>query len=334
MKNALEKQRCIWRLGMPSVMLAALLCTGSIAQAAAPELESTESGAPSAIVMFPVTDKPSPFAAGMRPVVFNHLLHEQKVEDCETCHHTGDMQTCSSCHSVEGKEEGNFITLERAMHAENIAKRAGDAKTPVSCVSCHTQNLTRRECAGCHSIVQEPRAKDYCGTCHDVTPKMTKEQFMLGVKGELDGEENLALATETVHERSQKISENTGKLDVHTIPTTVVIDGISEKFEGNVFNHKRHYTSLLKRIGEDKLAAAFHSGNEYALCATCHHNSPPSATPPKCVTCHSPRIDPQNPGRPALKAAYHLQCMTCHDSMQVSRPQNTSCGTCHTVRKP
>ncbi len=217
------------------------------------------------------------------------------------------------------------------MHAENIAKRSGDTKTPVSCVSCHTQNLTRKECAGCHSIVQDPRKENYCASCHDVTPQMTKEQFMQGVKGELDAEENLALATQTAHERTQKIAK---KLNVHTLPTAITIDGISEKFEGNDFNHKRHYTSLLKRIGEDKLAATFHSGNEYALCATCHPNSPPSATPPKCITCHSPKIDPNNPGRPALKAAYHLQCMTCHDARQVPRPQNTSCVSCHKVRTP
>ncbi len=331
MKNAPRQKRCMWRLGLSVFALVAIVSMEIMVQAAAPELEATESGAPSAIVMFPVTEKPSPYAAGMRPVVFNHLVHEKVIENCETCHHTGDMQTCSSCHSVEGKEEGKFITLERAMHAENIEKRSGDAVTPVSCVSCHTQALTRRECAGCHSIVKEPRSENYCASCHDVTPQMTKEHFMLGVKGELDSEENLALATQTVHERKLKVEE---KLNVHSIPTHVKIDGISEEFEGNNFSHKRHYTSLIKRMGESKLAAVFHSGNEYALCATCHHNSPPSATPPKCITCHSPNIDPKNPGRPALKAAYHLQCMTCHDYMQVSRPQNTSCGTCHDVKKP
>ncbi len=332
MRNGKSLLRCCRKLVVLAVVMLGMLGVAFSAYAAAPALEDTDSGAPSAMVMFPVTEKPSPFGAGMKPVVFNHLVHEKMIEDCETCHHTGDTVTCSSCHTVEGKKEGNFITLERAMHAENIAKRAGDATTPSSCVSCHTQNLKRMECAGCHSIMPTPpRAENYCASCHDVTTKMTKEQFMQGVKGELDAEENLTLATETVWERTQKQENNAKVFNVHSMPTTVRIDGLSKEFEGNLFNHKRHYTSLIKRMGEDKLGAAFHN-DPLTLCAACHHQSPLSETPPKCVTCHSPQIDAKTPERPALKAAYHLQCMTCHDAMKVSRPANTSCVSCHTVR--
>ncbi len=329
MRNGKSLLRCFCTMVVLAVVVPGLLGFTSIAKAA-PELEATDSGAPSAMVMFPLADKPSPFGAGMRPVVFNHYVHENAVEDCESCHHTGDTVACSSCHTVEGIEEGNFVTLERAMHATDIAKRNGEAATPASCVSCHTQNLERRECAGCHSIMpQPPRTEAYCASCHDVTPKMTKEQFMQGVTDELSDEDNLALATETVFLREQKLAE---PFNAHKIPQKVVIDGLSDEFKANIFNHKRHYTSLIKRVGEDKLAAAFHS-NSYALCSACHHNSPPSATPPKCVTCHSVKIDPTKPERPALKAAYHLQCMSCHDAMKVARPQNTSCTTCHQVRK-
>ncbi len=329
MRNGKSLRRCIRNWVVLAVVVPGLLCVAFIAHAA-PELEATDSGAPSAMVMFPVTEKPSPFGAGMRPVVFNHYVHENAVDNCESCHHTGDTVTCSSCHTVEGSADGNFITLERAMHATNIAKRGDDTTTPASCVSCHTQNLERRECAGCHTLIPEPpRTEVYCASCHDVTPKMTKEQFMQGVQGELSAEENLALATETVFMREQVKAT---PLDPHKIPQKVVIDDLSNEYKGNIFNHKRHYSSLVKRIGEDKLAAAFHS-NPLALCSACHHQSPPSATPPKCITCHSPKIDPTTPERPALKAAYHLQCMSCHDAMQVARPQNTSCTTCHQVRK-
>ncbi len=295
---------------------------------AAPELEPTDSGAPSAMVMFPVSEKPNPFGTGMKPVVFNHLLHERKVENCESCHHTGDMVSCTSCHTVEGKEEGNFITLETAMHAENIAARA-DGATPASCVSCHLQNLERRDCAGCHSLLPVlPRAENYCASCHDVSASMTKEQFMQGIKGELDVAENEALAAQTVYEREQKRAK---PLSPFEIPYKVHIDALENEYEGNIFNHARHYTSLIKRIGDDNLAAAFHN-DPLTLCGACHHQSPPSVTPPKCINCHSPSINPNTPERPSLKAAYHLQCMGCHDAMQVSRPQNTSCVTCHKVQ--
>ena len=277
------------------------------------------------MVIFPVTDKPNPSGAGMRPVVFNHLIHEKKVTECQTCHHTGDTVSCTSCHTVEGKKEGNYVTLDRAMHAVDIAPRAKD--TPSSCVSCHTQNLKRRECAGCHGLIPNPpRGEAYCATCHDVTKSMTKEQLIKGSQGKLSSEENEALATETV------LARKTAKpMSTNDIPYMVTIDGLSKEFEPNHFTHARHVGSLMKRIQGDKLAAAFHT-DPATVCAACHHNSPPSATPPKCGSCHSPEINPANPGRPALKAAYHLQCMGCHDSMKVSRPQNTSCTTCHKER--
>ena len=53
------------------------------APGSAAELPETDSGAPSACVMFPVTAKADPSAAGMKPVLFNHLIHEKAVEKCE-----------------------------------------------------------------------------------------------------------------------------------------------------------------------------------------------------------------------------------------------------------
>ncbi len=330
MRNGKTLLRCMRIMVVLAMATTGLLCMVIFAHAV-PELEPTDSGAPSAMVMFPVTEKPNPSGAGMRPVVFNHFLHEQQIPDCESCHHTGDTITCSSCHTVEGKADGNFITLDRAMHAENITKRAEGTTTPNSCVSCHVENLKQRECAGCHSIIPNPpRTEQYCASCHDVSYNMTAEQFAQGIKGELDPAENEALAAETVWYRKSKIA-GSKPIPASEIPNKVKIDGLSDEYEANIFNHRRHYTSLLKRIGDNKLAAAFHT-DPTTLCAACHHESPPSKTPPKCVNCHSPTIDKENPGRPALKAAYHLQCMGCHDGMQVARPLNTSCTTCHKER--
>ncbi|MBQ7617802.1 MAG: cytochrome c3 family protein, partial [Desulfovibrio sp.] len=68
------------------------------------------------------------------------------------------------------------------------------------------------------------------------------------------------------------------------------------------------------------------------FCQTCHHHTPASSKPSKCVSCHTPAIDKQHPGRPPLKAAYHLQCMGCHDGMNVKRPRKTDCTGCHQLR--
>ena len=51
--------------------------------------------------------------------------------------------------------------------------------------------------------------------------------------------------------------------------------------------------------------------------------------PPKCGSCHSKTIDPANPDRPTLKAAYHLNCIGCHNGMNVARPVATDCVACH-----
>lgn len=308
------------------VTLGSVVSLGAAAPSEAATLEATDSGAPSAMVIFPVTDKPGPYGPGMRPAVFNHLIHEKKVTDCQTCHHTGDQVSCTSCHTVEGKKEGKFVTLDRAMHGVNIAQRTG-GQTPSSCVSCHEQNLKRRECAGCHSLIPQPKRDDaYCATCHDVTKAMTPEQLAKGRAGKLSADENEALATETVLARKAA-----KPLSTNAIPYKVIIGDLAKSYEPNTFTHARHVGSLLKRMGDDKLAAAFHA-TPTTVCAACHHNSPLSATPPKCGSCHAPQIDPANPGRPALKAAYHLQCMTCHQAMKVSRPLDTSCTTCHKER--
>ncbi|MBR5050035.1 MAG: Nine-heme cytochrome C [Desulfovibrio sp.] len=290
----------------------------------ASELEATDSGAPSAKVMFPVSAKATAPVASMKPVLFNHLIHEKAVEKCETCHHTGDPASCSDCHSAEGKEEGKFITLEKAMHAKNIAVRE-DGKTPSSCVSCHEQQTAKRECAGCHSTITPSYDAAWCSTCHNVN--VTPQQMADGSNGRLSEAANLAVATKTVQETKRAAAPAT------LGPAKAVIDAIANEYEPCVFNHKRHMASLMENIKDSKLAAAFHTQPE-TLCATCHHHSPLSLTPPKCVSCHPVSIDRMQPARPQLKAAYHLQCMGCHKGMDVKRPVNTSCTSCHKAKAP
>ncbi|MBO4300471.1 MAG: Nine-heme cytochrome C [Desulfovibrio sp.] len=322
------------RNGTVLLLLAALALAGVVclsapgtAAAKAATLASTDSGAPSAIVMFPVSAKPNPKGTAMTPTVFNHLNHEKAVAKCETCHHTGDPVACSTCHTIEGKAEGNFVTMERAMHATHIHKR-GNGTTPTSCVSCH-EDVTRKrqECAGCHNIVVPRHDAAWCASCHNVTTSITPEQLQQGIDGTLSLEQRESLAADTVH-----TPKPTRMLTPMDGPYKVRIDALAEKYLPNNFTHRRHVSSLMEKIRGDKLARAFHNQPE-TLCSTCHHRSPLSATPPKCGSCHTKDIDHRYPDRPNLKAAYHLQCMGCHKAMNVGRPKNTDCTTCHKARQ-
>ena len=321
------------RNGTVLLLLAALVLAGAACltapgtgSASAATVASTDSGAPSAIVMFPVSAKPNPKGSAMTPTVFNHLNHEKAIEKCETCHHTGDPVACGTCHTVEGKAEGKFVTLERAMHATDIHKRT-DQNTPSSCVSCHAkQTRERQECAGCHAILTPRHDAAWCATCHNAKGSMTHQQLQAGIEGTLPLEENEAIAAKA--EQAQK--PNRLLTPMHG-PYKVSIDALSEKYLPSNFTHRRHVSSLMERIRNDKLARAFHN-SPAVLCSTCHHRSPLSAKPPKCGSCHTKEIDRMHPNRPNLKAAYHLQCMGCHKGMNVSRPKDTDCTTCHKAR--
>lgn len=316
---------------LAALTLSAIACLTAVRSAmAADTLELTDSGAPSAIVIFPVGEKPNSKAAAMPPVAFNHVIHEKWMEktgkNCLVCHHTGDPVACTNCHTVQGSEKAKGVTLYTAMHAEKIAPRAED--TPSSCVSCHQKQIKQRDCAGCHTtLVRGAMEKEsYCAVCHTITPSMTKKQMQAGIDNKIMPSENEKLATATALARKQ-VQYWAPKM----APYKVDIDELKGKYEPCMFNHRHHVISLMERIQKNQLAGAFHT-DPATICVTCHHHSAPSATPPKCVSCHTINIDRQHPDRPRLLAAYHLQCMSCHKDMKVARPRNSDCTTCHKLR--
>lgn len=313
---------------MVAAAVACLLIPG-MGECLAETLEPTDSGAPSAIVIFPVGEKPNPAAAGMAPVAYNHVIHEKWMQrtgkDCMVCHHTGDAVACTNCHTVDGKAEGKFYTLHQAMHTPTIRPRK--EFTPSSCVSCHKEQMKQRDCAGCHTQLVKTRNDDpgWCAVCHTITPAMTKEQMQKGITNTLPERTNEVLATETALAR--KPTQYWSPL---VAPYKVSIDSLKGQYEAALFNHRHHVYSLANRIADNRLAGAFHT-SQGTMCVTCHHNAPPTATPPKCVNCHSADIKRMSPGRPALMAAFHLECMNCHKDMRVARPRSTDCSTCHKV---
>lgn len=281
---------------------------------------------PESIVIFPVGASERPPAGSMPPTAFNHAVHARWMQkqrlECAVCHHTGDPVACTACHKVDGGEMADGVTLFRAMHSRGARKP--EPYKPSSCVGCHTVQLEQRDCAGCHKTIVRPRREGaWCNVCHSISPSMTRAQLAQGIGGSLPAAENARMAAETVSAR--KPVEYFSPM---LAPYKVRIDSLKGKFGPCNFTHRRHVTSLMDRISDSRLAGAFHT-DPATICMACHHNSPPSATPPRCASCHSPSINPKRPGRVALQSAYHLLCMSCHTDMNVARPRNTDCESCH-----
>ena len=265
---------------------------------------------PPARIMFPAGNGSDFDKTGMNPAVFNHRLHEGKIGDCDTCHHTGDRTACGDCHTVKGSDEGGFVTLQQAMHG----------RAAQSCVGCHEKQLRRPECAGCHSLFQARRDDAWCAGCHFGSPETRQS----AAEGSLSAEANAALAKTLITDR--KHARHTAP---EQMPRTVEIGALAGEYEPARFRHARHMRLLMDRIKGDALARAFHRRQE-TLCTACHHNAPPSAAPPRCVSCHKIGKDGISP--PPLMAAYHLQCMGCHENMGVRHPRKTDCAVCHRNR--
>jgi len=118
------------------------------------------------------------------------------------------------------------------------------------------------------------------------------------------------------------------------IPENVTIKGMVDKYEPAQFPHRRIIKKLASMMEEDGMANFFHGKEETTLCTGCHHNSPASEGPPKCASCHGGTFAFKADGedRPGLKGAYHGQCITCHQKMEIEKPTATDCISCHKKR--
>lgn len=238
----------------------------------------------------------------MPPVVFNHKLHEAATESCVGCHHN-TLQKCSSCHTPDGNDKGGKVTLMTAMHSPT---------SNASCVGCHeTRKTAAPECAGCHAVMPKSKAaQSNCASCH-VPPAASPA--------------------------------GAAKPDLASIiaaaPETVSIGAMANEYEPVAFAHRQHIEKLVAGIDKTSPGMMRFHAEPYALCASCHHNSPLSATPPTCASCHAKgtgdlKAALQQNERPELKTAYHQQCMSCHTSMGLAKPANADCASCHAKRAP
>jgi hypothetical protein len=249
---------------------------------------------------------------GMQQVAFDHKAHEQYNQSCKACHHAA-LNDCVSCHRSEGAKEGGQVKLAQAMH------KAG---SEASCIGCHQRQQAKPECAGCH-LPRTANAKtddQTCLACHRIPPPPKDGSAPTPA-------ETAALARQWLDARPTVAPLR----DPERIPETVTIGLLSEHFEPASLPHRKIINTLMDSIATNKLAGAFHADTT-TLCQGCHHQSPPAEQPPQCGSCHDRRVAVKTTERPGLMAAYHQQCLGCHDRMGIAKPAAQDCAVCHKER--
>ncbi len=248
----------------------------------------------------------------MNFVPFNHMAHEEYNDTCRVCHHKA-MDTCSKCHTLKGSDEGGGISLELAMH------KTGSNQ---SCTGCHKIKQQAGECAGCHNFIGQNRKNindDNCLTCHMDMPAGIAGQ---AIKPEVDADKKDEKIAEQLLGMRNKI---TGTYDTEDIPEKVIIKELSKKYEPAEFPHRKVVNTIVESIKDNKLAAYFHA-EKGTVCQGCHHNSPATSKPTRCISCHGKPFEEKDMFKPGLMGAYHIQCMECHTNMNIAK---TGCTDCH-----
>jgi hypothetical protein len=238
--------------------------------------------------------------AGSNLVAFDHRLHEPQTAFCSSCHHQ-TLKPCKECHTLTGDPEGEGITLEAAYHM------AGSER---SCVGCHQKKAAQKDCTGCHSTQTKPPSERSCTVCHSgpLPPKPGMKLPEVPVAAvELDA--------------LPDVSDD--------FPDTIKIDILADKYQPSEFPHKQIVAYLDRAARQSFLAGRFHQKTE-ALCAGCHHNSPPGVRPAPCKSCHDQKGVIAD-DKPNLFTAYHRQCLGCHIEMRLDKARD--CTGCHSAKE-
>ena len=245
-------------------------------------------------------------------VPFDHKRHETAENTCRVCHHAA-MAPCARCHPLKGLHGEESVNLEQAMHQHD--GRSG-------CVGCHnTYKKTTDACRGCHGLMagKEGPDENQCGTCHVAQIPANSKYSDLSA---FAANRQKAAAILASNKKAVVL------LPDGAVPETVTIDVLENKYFPAELPHGRIITTLQKNMSGNRLASAFHK-EEKKTCKACHHHSPESLRPPKCVSCHAKVYRQNEIQTPGLKGAYHQQCMGCHRDMGIVAPARTDCSACH-----
>ena len=244
-------------------------------------------------------------------VPFDHKAHEAYNDSCRVCHHES-LQSCSSCHTIQGHQDGKMVKLAQAMHQKGAE---------MSCVGCHDRQKKEAQCAGCHHSIPPARtltSAASCQTCHTAEVENPST---------LTEDQRRALAAELLAGR-RPVRET---VPADQIPETVVIKKLADEYQPVTLPHRKIVLKLAEANQKSHLAAYYHK-DPLTLCQGCHHNSPASLKPPQCGSCHGRSSEPLNLSRPGLLAAYHQQCIECHTEMGIEKPASRDCTACHAKR--
>lgn len=107
-------------------------------------------------------------------------------------------------------------------------------------------------------------------------------------------------------DKGKKLSSDQG-------PEFIVLDELEELYDPVVFSHKMH------------AEMADMSGG----CVSCHHFTPTNQSHPPCKECHAVGVIHENLNQPCLKAAYHRQCISCHQDWS----GEANCEKCHVMKE-
>ena len=238
--------------------------------------------------------------AKMKGVPFDHKFHEKNQKTCRDCHHeTLNPALCKECHTLTGNWEGLWVNLVNAYH---------DPLSEIGCAGCHNLKKAQKNCAGCHGLLPEMDiqtkgpGKETCDMCH------TGKKELVTLKP-------LSVAG----------------LDTEKVKKEVTIKVLEREYEPSKFPHMKIIEGFVKISNDSKLGSHFHRKLQ-TLCEGCHHQSRAEAeiekdSPPYCRNCHGMTFDRQNRNRPKLIAAYHGQCMGCHNYMKLDKARK--CEECH-----
>ncbi|MFI3271899.1 MAG: cytochrome c3 family protein [Pseudomonadota bacterium] len=248
----------------------------------------------------PAADKPQNLKGTFPPVAFNHKLHEAATATCDACHSPSFM---------EGANGDQF-------------KPQAPLKAMDLCINCHATQTKKAECAGCHAPMAQVKFENTnCESCHAAVPGYDLEEAQSGIFLQFDQATRSALSAEMLEMRGAPA----GTFNLNDIPEVVSIGTIANEYMASEFQHRKIVAAMYKATEGNALAMRFHN-EQGTFCQGCHHNSPASLNPPKCSGCH---VEKAQDNRPSLKTAFHLQCMGCHESMNVTKPANTDCAGCH-----
>lgn len=296
-----------------------------------------------------------------QPVRFTHFRHASKhgyKQLCSSCHHTGDLISCDSCHTEVAMDAGDgksIPKLKRAFHLQCIGcheaaqKNAPDSRAPLSCDDCHRGRTTvyavghlttggrlslprvyHLQCIGCHQDVRDrrPTAKAptrQCTGCHKDGVNVELED------GEARPGDSVATAPEPEEKEAPEApstdeEEAQPGTDTGTDTTAVAVadtatdtgTGSKEGFDAGGHDEKKGPERILIKYAQKAQPEAPFGHWEHQ-----EFGEP-------CTKCHHTGMDEPtcsacHEGPAEAKKAFHGVCIGCHKENGL----DTSCASCH-----